>query len=360
MDRRDRLEELRRLLDRHVEDLGDGLALVVHLERLAVVPGAVADLARHVHVRQEVHLDLDGAVTRTRLAAAALDVEREPARLISAHLGLGGRGEQRPDLVEDAGVGRRVGPRRATDRRLVDAHQLVELVEPVDAGVPTRYLARAVELVGQHRRQDVVDEGRLARTRDARHRGEHAERERHVDLAQVVLPCADDRQLALAVDGPADSGHLDAFPAGKVSARDGFGVGQQVLVAAAVHDAAAVLTRRRADVDHPVGMGDGVEVVFDDDQRVAEVAQPDQGVDQSPVVALMQADGRLVEHVQHADQAGPDLRGEPNALRLTAGQRAGGTGQRQVVEADVEQEAQPGLHLLEHLSRDRRARASRG
>ena len=50
-DRRDRGEEVDGLLDRHVEDLGDGLALVVHLERLAVVAGAVADLARDVDVR---------------------------------------------------------------------------------------------------------------------------------------------------------------------------------------------------------------------------------------------------------------------------------------------------------------------
>ena len=41
------------------------------------------------------------------------------------------------------------------------------------------------------------------------------------------------------------------------------------------------------------------------------------------VVALVQADARLVEHVEHADQAGADLGGEPDALRLAARQRAG-------------------------------------
>ena len=74
-DRGDRLEEVGGLLDRHVEHVGDGLALEVHLERLAVVAGAVADLARDVDVGQEVHLDLDRAVAGAGLAAAALDVE---------------------------------------------------------------------------------------------------------------------------------------------------------------------------------------------------------------------------------------------------------------------------------------------
>ena len=94
VDRRDRLEEVGRLLDRHVQHLGDGAALVVHLEGLPVVPGALADLARDVDVRQEVHLDLDGAVAGAVLAAAALDVEREPARPVPADLRLGGLGEQ--------------------------------------------------------------------------------------------------------------------------------------------------------------------------------------------------------------------------------------------------------------------------
>ena len=76
--------------------------------------------------------------------------------------------------------------------------------------------------------------------------------------------------------------------------------------------------------------------------------QPDQGLDQPVVVALVQADRRLVQHVEHADQAGADLGGQPDALRLAAGQGAGAAVQRQVVEADVDQEPQPGVDLLEH------------
>ena len=62
-------EELGRLLARHVQDVGDVLALEGDVESVAVVAGALADLARHVDVGQEVHLDLYGAVARARLAA---------------------------------------------------------------------------------------------------------------------------------------------------------------------------------------------------------------------------------------------------------------------------------------------------
>ena len=57
---------------------------------------------------------------------------------------------------------------------------------------------------------------------------------------------------------------------------------------------------------------------------------------------------RLVEDVEHADQPGADLGGQPDPLRLTAGERAGRAVQREVVQADVEQEPQPRVDLLEH------------
>ena len=117
-------------------------------------------------------------------------------------------------------------------------------------------------------------------------------------------------------------------------------------------DLAAVLAGAGADVDDPVGGADGVLVVLDDDQGVAEVAQAHQRLDEPVVVALVQADRRLVEHVEHADQAGADLRGEPDALRLAAGERAGGAVEAEVVEPDVEQEAQPLVDLLEHALAD--------
>ena len=50
-------------------------------------------------------------------------------------------------------------------------------------------------------------------------------------------------------------------------------------------------------VDHVVGRQDRVFVVFNNDDGVAEVAKSLQRSEQAFVVALVQADGRLVEHV---------------------------------------------------------------
>jgi hypothetical protein len=63
----------------------------------------------------------------------------------------------------------------------------------------------------------------------------------------------------------------------------------------------------------------------------------------------MQADARLVEHVQHAHQAGADLRRQPDALRLAARERARAAVEAQIIEADAEQQLEAAANLLQHL-----------
>jgi hypothetical protein len=106
-----------------------------------------------------------------------------------------------------------------------------------------------------------------------------------------------------------------------------------------------------SDIDDVVREADGILVVLDHDHRVAHVAQPRQRAQQALVVALVQADRGLVEHVHHADQAGADLRGQADALRFAAGQRVGLALEGEVVEADVDQEAQALVDFLDDLHR---------
>ena len=83
-----RLEEIARDFDRHLQYFGDILAAILHVERFSVVALTVTDVAFDVHVRQEVHLYLDHAVALARLAAPALDVERETTGFVAALAGL--------------------------------------------------------------------------------------------------------------------------------------------------------------------------------------------------------------------------------------------------------------------------------
>src|SRR5579872_5102517 len=103
-------------------------------------------------------------------------------------------------------------------------------------------------------------------------------------------------------------------------------------------------------LDNVVGCTDGVLVVLHHDDRVADVAQAFERRDHLHVVFGVQADARFVEHIEHAHQAGTDLRRQANALGFAAGQRAGASIEVQVIEANAEQKLQASADFGDDLA----------
>ncbi len=110
-----------------------------------------------------------------------------------------------------------------------------------------------------------------------------------------------------------------------------------------------MLARARAQVNNPIRVTNGLFIVLHNQERIAQIAHALQRADQPHVVALMKANTRLVEHVQHAHQPRANLRRQPNALRLAARKGPRRAMQRQVIQADVDHKTQPILDFLEHL-----------
>ena len=161
MDPRLVLEDGERVLDGELEHLADVHPTEPDVERLAIIALPAALLAGHVHVGEEVHLDLHEAVPLTGLAAPPLHVEGEAARAVPTELGLRHLGEELADRGEEPGVGRRIGARGAPDRGLVDVDDLVEMLEPDDAIVCAGEHPCPIEVAGEGALQDVLDEGAL-------------------------------------------------------------------------------------------------------------------------------------------------------------------------------------------------------
>ena len=88
-----------------------------------------------------------------------------------------------------------------------------------------------------------------------------------------------------------------------------------------------MLAGARAEIDHVIRRPDRFFVVLDDDDRVAEIAKPGERPQQRAVVALVQPDGGLVQHVEHPDQPGADLAGQADPLSLAPGQGGRRAGQ---------------------------------
>ena len=144
----------------------------------------------------------------------------------------------------------------------------------------------------------------------------------------------------------------DLFPPGEVVAGDGGGVVHDLLRGAGGYDDAAVHPRAGAYVDDIVGGAHGVLVVFHNQKGVAQVPQLLQGLQQLVVVPLVQADGGLVQDIQHPHEGGADLSGQPDALALAAGEGARLPGEGEVLQPHRLEEPQPVFDLLQDLGGD--------
>ncbi len=93
-------------------------------------------------------------------------------------------------------------------------------------------------------------------------------------------------------------------------------------------------------------------IVLDDEQGIAQVAHPLQRRQQAGVVALVQADARLVQDVEHAHELAADLGRQADALGFTARERGRGAAEREIVQPNVDHELEAGGDLFEHLIGD--------
>ena len=106
---------------------------------------------------------------------------------------------------------------------------------------------------------------------------------------------------------PPIRGHGDGLLAGEIRAGDRRGGLATSRGRALGHDLAAITAGRRAEIEQLIGVGDHFAVVLDHQQRVAQVAEFFQGLEQPLVVAGVQPDRRFVQHIEYAAQAAADL-----------------------------------------------------
>lgn len=234
-------------------------------------------------------------------------------------LGVGLVGEQPPDFVVGLDVGHGIRTRRLADGVLVDHLDRFEQLHVADDAVEVAGLdARVEEHAPQRRIEYSLGQRRFAAAADSRDAGHHAQRNPHVDIAQVVLAGAfyDDRTAPSAFRG----GRGDRAAARQVIRRQAFFVFQKLRQRTAENHFAAVVTRLGTYVHDVVGGADHLFLVLDDDHRVAQIAQLPEHLDKPVRVARMQADRGFVEDVERAGEVAAQRGREVDALALAARQ----------------------------------------
>ena len=108
----------------------------------------------------------------------------------------------------------------------------------------------------------------------------------------------------------------------------------------------------RTDVHHIIRISYGILVMFHHNQRIAVVSQRLQGFYELVVVSLMQSDGRLIQNVEYPHETGPDLGGQPDSLGFSSRQGARITGQIEIIQSHIHQEAESGMNFIDDLLAD--------
>jgi hypothetical protein len=157
----------------------------------------------------------------------------------------------------------------------------------------------------ERRVDDVVHEGALPRAADAGHARQHAKRNLDVDVLEVVLRRAEHAQ-ALIGRTPARGRYRNRELVAEIFRGERARLLEELLERAREDHAPALLAGAEPHVDHGVGDADHVLVVLDYQHGVPLVAQLAQDGDQPLVIARVQPDRRLVEHVERPDQRRPE------------------------------------------------------
>ena len=307
----------------HVADREPGVA---HLERRRLEARAAARLARRDDVRQERHLGDDRPLALARRAPRrrrSPRVEREARRPCSR--ASSPRAATAKSFRISSQTPRNVAgtrARRAPDRRLIDGERaLHDLRAPVSAVVRARLGRDELERAPQRRVEDVAHERGLAR---AAHAGDDAHApDGHAEGRRLAGCCA---RAPDELDPRVGHRALRALDA-RASPASARAVGERGSASTARRrplgdDVAAVAAAAGAEVDEVIGGADRLGVVLDDEHGRAHVDERAQVREEAPRVARVQADGRLVEHVERAGEAAAELRAEAQALHLAAGERA--------------------------------------
>src|SRR6185312_1196971 len=248
-------------------------------------------------------------------------------------------------------VGRGVRTRGAANGRLIDPDDFIDVLGARDLLVFAWRFARFVHRPGERFREDIVHQRRFATARNTGNNDKFSERKLGIDFLEVVLRGAFHADR-LSCSGAAFRGHFDPKLARKIAASEREGRFADRIRRAAGDEFATETAGARTKVEHIIGALDGVGIVLDDEYRVAQVAKLGERIEETVIVARVEADRGFIQHVENAAQFRSNLRGEANPLRFPARKRGRAAIKTQIVQPDGFEEFQTAADFIHDAARD--------
>src|SRR5271157_791989 len=265
-------EKLQRIAGRQIQHIVDAVSLVANGKRFRIVAAAAAYFASDIHIGEKIHFDAAQAFALAGFTAPALHVEAEAPGAVTALAGFREHGEKFADGGENAGVGGGIRTWRAANRCLIDLDDFVDVLDAKKHAMGAGRLRGAVELLRQDAIEDVVDQGGFSGARDASNHNEQAQRKRNVEILQVVGVRAEHLNH-FRVGAAALRGNGNLRRAGQIASRERVGSRTNFFRLSFGNQVTTGIARAGAKINDKIGAADGVFVVFDDENGVAEIAE---------------------------------------------------------------------------------------
>ena len=96
-----------------------------------------------------MHLNLDNSIAATSFTASAFHIEAESPFLVSTNFRFIRQCEDISNIIEYASICGRIRARSATDRRLIDVHDFVQMLDTMKRFMRSRPLASAIQITCQ-------------------------------------------------------------------------------------------------------------------------------------------------------------------------------------------------------------------
>ena len=119
---------------------------------------------------------------------------------------------------------------------------------------------------------------------------------------------------------------------------DGIRVFNNLFWSASSNNVTTKLTSAGTHVNNVVSCANGIFIVFDNKYGITAVSKLLKRLNKTVVVSLMQTNGRLVQNVENAHEAGTNLCCQANTLGFSTRKRCCCARKREVVQANVYQE----------------------
>ena len=142
------------------------------------------------------------------------------------------------------------------------------------------------------------------------------------------------------------AGLLVSSPFPKTLSGEGVGVVRERLKGAHAENLSSFSSTPWAHFHHAIRSANGVFIMLDNHHGIASRDKFFKGIEQKDIVAGVQADGGLVQHVEDTTEAGAQLSRQPYPLNLSTAQALGGPVQGQIMKSHFRQKMAPFSHLM--------------